>query len=160
MTEKPLITIRSIGGEDLFTVPYDAHAILDDFLENPNRLDYADLSGLQLAGACITGLSVVGASFRAADLYWGAFYDCRFVRVNFCEAEMNGTSWRNCVFEDCNFSGCTLLPSNLGRPTSFVDVDFRESDLNGVVWGGAEYSALCKFPPGFDPVAAGLRPYL
>ncbi len=159
MSEVKLITIRTIGGEELFTVPNKVFEILDSSFDQPHRLDFADLSGLQLAGACCTDLTIVGASLRSADLYWGAFYDCRFVRVNFSEAQMNGTSWHNCKFEDCNFSGCTFLPGNMGGPTSFVDVDFGESDLSGVIWGGAEYSASCKFPQGFDPLSEGLRLY-
>lgn len=75
-----------------------------------------------------------GTNLQAGSITDSSFSSCRFVRCTFSETE-----FRWCRFINCTFEHCTLRLWGING-TTFGQVVFNECDLLGVKWAEANWS--------------------
>lgn len=91
----------------------------------------------------ISGVSFVNSDFRDAS-----FARCDLGKVWFTHAYFNRTDFTGATFAEVDFSEAT-----------FQATDLRGLDLSGCDFTGARYDGATLWPDGFDPSAAGARPF-
>ena len=136
-------------------------------------LSYSDLSGAALEDANFQRANLEGATLRNLDLSgyagWTDFTDARLVDVDAVGFELQRRKFRNADLSGSNFSGASLLVRLInavlldavlvGADLSGSDLraaDLSTADLSGANLAFASYNTDTKFPPLFDPVAAGM----
>lgn len=148
------------------------------------RADFANanLSGAVVRNANITGSDFSGANLRGLDLdrndlQWCKFpgadlTDAGFKNVNLSGADLTGATLVNTNFTDAqfiltkftgtklvnvNFEGCLLNGTDFKKCT-LMGVDFSRAVFDKPNLSGARYDARTKFPDGFDPIKAKMKP--
>lgn len=129
-------------------------------------------------GANLSQAQLSGADLSRSDLFWAGLVDIRGENVEFVDAYAANSSWwraaitwsdmsgisLRCADVRCariwgtNLSGADLSEADL-RDTHFTDgfdANYGHSDIDGVDWTGAYFNAGTRFPPNFDPIAAGM----
>jgi uncharacterized protein YjbI with pentapeptide repeats len=111
-------------------------------------LTEARLDRMDLRNARLSGLNLFRASLRRAALSGADLSASRLDYADFSGADMRGA----------NLTGASLLE------TIFWEADLSGADLSGsrqLVMAGfrrARFDATTRWPPGFDPQAAGAEP--
>jgi len=111
---------------------------------NGANLDRTNLSRVNLGGANLESVHLLNADLRFSNLAgaWLRYSDLR-------GADLTGADLR----------GADLLKTNLGGANfSRADIsgaNLLMSNLSGIKLRGAKYDNTTKWPPDFDPVAAG-----
>lgn len=117
----------------------------------------SDLEGAQLDGLLASGITTLrGRNFAGASLYVALLQDADLSGCNFEGVDLRGANLKGARL----FAAC-LRDADLGRdawgvPARLQGADLREAMLHDCRLSGTEYDADTRFPPAFDPDAAGM----
>lgn len=116
----------------------------------------ANFSSASLEGAGLADGNFERANFERADLYWVIAFGANFRSANLRLADLRGADLNEVDFSGADLQGANLGLDNLNGSTSVLGANFETAILAAAVFAGAKYSSATRFPPGFDPVAAGM----
>lgn len=77
-----------------------------------------------------------------AHILDGAVYNARVKKAVYCETGAEGVSFKNVIFEGCNFTGCPLKGASF-YDCSFSSCNFSNAGLNGSYFSRCEIKS-CK----------------
>jgi uncharacterized protein YjbI with pentapeptide repeats len=114
----------------------------------------SDFRNANFAGAALFEFSGVDSDFRGAVFQDGVFGAAGFGITNFHGSDLRGVDFGNLDVPHTNFSDADFRGANL-RGTNFLPA--YDSPFEGALFDATTiYDSATVFPPGFDPVAAGL----
>jgi uncharacterized protein YjbI with pentapeptide repeats len=162
----------NLTGADLFNA-YLFNADLRGANLSDANLGYAHLGAANLSGANLGGANLSHADLRGANLSDANLGDANLGDANLSGANLGGANLshadlRAADLRDADLTGADLRDADL-RDADLTGADLRGglqrvgaryggADLTGTDLRGAKYSADTKFPPNFDPKAAGMVP--
>ena len=144
-TEAQLYSTASYQERNLQRIVFGA------FTESPvftwfNDLTMWDLSGQDLSYAAFVAVALDGADLSGANLSNAALSLTSLADANLTESVL----W-NAYFYSANLENTVLIGAQL------QNAYLKDADLSTAVFGAdTEYNQWTAFPPGFDPVDAGL----
>lgn len=100
------------------------------------NFQYSNFDNSDFSHATLIGLDIEGGSYQKANFEYANLTNARFTAVNFTEAS----------FTHADLSNVTLK-----------EVDFSSANLDEAKLTGLCFDANSKWPPGFDPLAAGAK---
>jgi RHS repeat-associated protein len=122
------------------------------YVDDPSKgLRRADLQGLVAPLGQLQGLDLT-----AANLYWASLGDADLSFANLSRADLRGATLDRAICRGTNFTGANLGRDNLGGSTSLKGADLETAILHECTMLGAVYDDATRFPPKFDPTAAGM----
>jgi len=129
------------------------------------NLDDANLRGANLADAQLQHAEAWGTDFRGTDLYNTNLQYAVLIKARFnSNSHLSYTDFRNAALDGASFGDAYVGgldegdfegPADL-RGASVVGTDFSHADLSGALLKGALADRSTKWPPGFNPIKAGV----
>jgi uncharacterized protein YjbI with pentapeptide repeats len=120
-----------------------------------SNLAFADLDGASFFEASLGNASFQGAKLELAGFFCASadkamFYGAKLTKANLIRGRFEGAS-----FSSADLSGAILGSADFSN-AMFQGAKLENVDLGRVTLTNAEYDDKTVFPPGFDPVAAGM----
>ena len=127
-------------------------------LSNANLSDAVlgetDLSEAALPGANLKRANLDQTDFRKASLRGADLRQARFDDTDLTGADLAYANLTDAILLAVEFSEANLRKATLGN-VALGGVDLSKAQLEGADMDGATYSRDTKWPPNFDPEAAG-----
>ena len=156
-----------MGKTQLFEIKDKSGAVLHRI--DARRLDKANLTGLVLRCANLTGVGMTRINLRKADLCEAdlsfanlASADLEqaiLVRANLNCAMLIAASLAECDLREANLRHASMFQANLRgarlERASLLGADLSGVDLSDANLMGAVYDARTRWPDGFDPLPHG-----
>jgi uncharacterized protein YjbI with pentapeptide repeats len=116
----------------------------------------AGLRGADLTGLCAPLGQLQGLDLTGATLYWASLGDADLSFANLSDADLRGAMLYRTVCRGTKLCRANLGRDNLNGRTDLKGADLSTADLTNAILKDAVYDHDTKFPPGFDPGAAGM----
>jgi uncharacterized protein YjbI with pentapeptide repeats len=131
-------------------------------------LDYQEFKRRLEEGADLSGADLTGARLDRMDLHNRRLSGLNLSRASLRRAALSGTDLSGSRLDHADFSGADMRGANLTE-VSLLETIFWKADLSGADLSGsrqlvmaglrrARFDATTRWPPGFDPSAAGAEP--
>lgn len=122
-------------------------ANLRDLKFTGGDLQYTRYPGADLTNAAFRGVNISGADFTGCTLVNTTFRNAQFIITKFTGTKLRNVSFEESVLHGTDFTGCTL-----------TGVDFSQAKFNKPNFAKARYDATTRFPEGFNPAKAKMKP--
>jgi Pentapeptide repeats (8 copies) len=96
-----------------------------------------------------------GSWWKSVDARGVDFFCANLDDVGMAEAHLQSTILKNASLERATLRGAKLDKADL-RDAKLMGADLSDTDLSTTKLLGAKYDRRTKFPPGFDPISAGM----
>jgi uncharacterized protein YjbI with pentapeptide repeats len=143
-----------------------AEQLLTAYASGQRDFQRINLPKAELSGVDLSGCNFTEANFQGADLRESNLSRCNLSRVNFKGARLRRTNLIGSTLQGADFQGANLYRAKLirsdlqnadfGRADLRIGADLREANITNTNFKGALYDEYTKFPPFFDPIAAGM----
>lgn len=162
---------KDLSGQDLQKADFNGQDLSGANLSGANLLlanfknailKGADLRDADLRSANFNGADLSGADLTGARVDSASFQEAKLAKANLAGLVFHMTSLFRAVLQEANLSGTKGLDDV--REANLLRADLRGADLSATAhYGlgnarmrGARYNAATRWPPAFDPAAAGL----
>jgi uncharacterized protein YjbI with pentapeptide repeats len=148
--ERAVLRGAHLEGVDLA----DAH--LERAVLRGAYLEAADLAGAHLEAADLADAHLQRAVLRGAHLHRAILDHVDLEQAALGEADLRGARLERAGLRDAHLEGADLAGAHL-EGADLAGAHLGEADLRGAHLAAATYSRETRWPPGFDPGAAGAR---
>jgi uncharacterized protein YjbI with pentapeptide repeats len=155
-----LTALRRVDGERKGVVVRflnEAHLLLRDVDGDPK----VDLYRANLRSADLREAHLEKATLRDADLEGAHLQGASLWKAMLAGADLRKAHMQSAILDRANLLSADLVRANLQSAflvgAFLVGADLRHARLRGADLTKAEYTSSTRWPPHFDPVAAGAR---
>lgn len=146
-------TLFSTDGDFIAEFSGSLQAYLEDLsMAAPGENNYIDLVKANLAQQELTGLVLMDADLRMANLseavlYWAILFRSDFSKADLRSADLRGADLKEARFVEADLRGADLGVGNMGKQGASLEAaDFTGANMEGVRLVGARYSMQTKWP--------------